>query len=178
MVENISHRKRRQRERGEARSRDQGVYTRCLYYLPIWPHTRFCLFVCLFVWGVSLFLATWPRNSCRFEQLALKCFFAFAWTLFFPGIHEGICFFQKQNFFKKLFLWPLNLLHHCLCRGEIFQCKWCDHENTSADTFTSTLRHVITSWPPQPHVFTLFLPPQVSRHTPQSWTEESHKTIR
>ena len=71
-----------------------------------------------------------------------------------------IFFFRNEIFFKKTtsLASSLNLRHHCLCTGEIFQCSWCDHENTRADTFTSTLWHVITSWPPQPHVFTLFLP--------------------
>ena len=96
-----------------------------------------CSFVCL----SEECLCFWPLDHAILvvsNMLALKCFFAFTWTLFFPVIKEGICFIQKQNFFKKLFLWPLNLRHHCICRGEIFQCNWCDHENTSADTFTST----------------------------------------
>ena len=117
----------------------------CLYYLLIWPHTRFCLFICLFVYphsSIEMFLCIYINS------------------VFSPHAWGDIFFSSETRFLQKTtsLASSLNLRHPCLCTGEIFQCSWCDHENTRADTFTSTLWHVITSWPPEPHVFTLFLP--------------------
>ena len=136
----------------------------CLYYLLIWPHTRFCLFICLFVYphsSIEMFLCIYINSV----------FFPHAW---------GDIFFSSETRFQKSYLFgfftqsaaPLSL-HG---RNISMQLMWSwKHPCWHFYLNSVTCYNLLTPWTARLH---FVLAPQVSRHTPQSWTEDSHKTIK